>query len=143
MRIKKSLKYVLKENFFVAYGDDLSNINLKLVYKKFEKNKKKKAIVTMFKKNSQYGHIVTNNKGIIKRFLEKPPFQYPINIGNYILKKSFFKKYSTKNLELENNFLPNLAKKKLLIAYEHKGYFYSINDKKELIFAKKKLKTLK
>ena len=48
LRIKKSLKYILKENFFVAYGDDLSNINLRLVYKKFEKNKKNKAIVTMF-----------------------------------------------------------------------------------------------
>ncbi len=140
MRIKKSLRYVLKENFFVAYGDDLSNINLKLVYKKFEKNKKKKAIVTIFKKNSQYGHVVTNSKGIIKKFLEKPPFQYPINIGNYILKKSFFKKYSTNNMELENNFLPILAKKNFLLAYEHKGYFYSINDKKELLIAQKKFK---
>ena len=140
LRIKKSLKYILRENFFVAYGDDLSNINLGLVYKKFEQNKKKKAIVTMFKKNSQYGHIVTNKRGVIKKFLEKPPYQYPINIGNYILKKSFFSKYSTKNLELENNFLPILAKKKLLLGYEHKGYFYSINDKKELLIAQKKFK---
>ena len=43
-------------------------------------------------------------------------------------------------MELENNFLPILAKKNFLLAYEHKGYFYSINDKKELLIAQKKFK---
>ena len=47
-----------------------------------------------------------------------------------------------KTFELENNFLPILTKLKLLTSYEHKGYFYSINDKKELINAKKNLKNL-
>ena len=96
-------------------------------------------MVTIFKKNSQYGHLITNNKGDVIKFIEKPPHQYPVNIGNYILTKNLLKKYKRKNYELENNFLPLLAKKKLLVSNEHKGYFYSINDKKELIIAKRKL----
>ena len=51
-------------------------------------------------------------------------------------------KFYDKKFELETDFLPILAKKNLLISHEHKGYFYSINDKKELLTAKKNLKNL-
>ena len=50
--------------------------------------------------------------------------------------------YNKNNLELESHFLPKLTKLNLLKSYEHKGYFYSINDKKELMNAKIKLKNL-
>ena len=50
--------------------------------------------------------------------------------------------YNKNNLELESHFLPRLTKLNLLKSYEHKGYFYSINDKKELMSAKIKLKNL-
>ena len=79
-------------------------------------------------------------KKFVKQFIEKPLHQYPINIGNYFFSKNLVKKYRKTGHELENNFLPILAKKKLLLSYEHKGYFYSINDKKELIIAQTKLK---
>ncbi len=142
-RIYKCLKFVQNENFIVAYGDDLSNINFNKIILKFKKYKSKKAIVTMYKKNSQYGHIVSNKKGEVIKFEEKPLHQHPINIGNYILTKKLIKNFRGKNRELELDLLPILSKKKLLVSYEHKGYFYSINDKKELIFAKKKLKNIK
>ncbi len=139
-RIYKSLNYIINNDFLVAYGDDLSNINLNQTFKKFYKYKRKKAIVSIFRKKSQYGHVIVDRKGIVKKFLEKPPHQYPVNIGNYLLTSSLIRKYRKTKHELENNFLPILAKRKLLLSYEHKGYFYSINDKKELIIAKKKLK---
>ena len=139
-RIYKSLNYIINNDFLVAYGDDLSNINLNQTFKKFYKYKRKKAIVSIFRKKSQYGHVIVDRKGIVKKFLEKPPHQYPVNIGNYLLTSSLIRKYRQTRHELENNFLPILAKRKLLLSNEHKGYFYSINDKKELIIAKKKLK---
>ncbi len=139
-RIYKSLNYIINNDFLVAYGDDLSNINLNQTFKKFYKYKRKKAIVSIFRKKSQYGHVIVDGKGLVKKFLEKPPHQYPVNIGNYLLTSSLIRKYRQTGHELENNFLPILAKRKLLLSNEHKGYFYSINDKKELIIAKKKLK---
>ena len=74
--------------------------------------------------------------------MEKPLHDYPINIGNYLFTSSIIKKFKKSKYELETNFISLLAKKKLLHSYEHKGYFYSINDKKELIIAKKRLKKL-
>ena len=66
----------------------------------------------------------------------------PVNIGFYLIGSEILKKFYNKNFELETHFLPILAKKNLLISHEHKGYFYSINDKKELLTAKKNLKNL-
>ena len=139
-RIFKSFNYLINDDFLVAYGDDLTNINLNQIFKKYYKNNKKKALVTVYKKKSQYGHVVIDKKGVVKKFVEKPPYKHPINIGNYIFTKNLIKKFRKSHHELEHNFLPILTKRKLLVSYEHKGYFYSINDKKELIVAKKKLK---
>ncbi len=140
LRIYKSFNYLISDDFLVSYGDDLTNINLNQIIKKYYKSKKKKAIVTIYKKNSQYGHVITNKKGIIKKFLEKPPYENLINIGNYFFSKNLIKKFRKSNHELESNFLPILVKNKLLVSHEHKGYFYSINDRKELLIAQKKLK---
>ena len=52
------------------------------------------------------------------------------------------RQFYKESFELETDFLPQLAKKKMLVSNEHKGYFYSINDKKELLIAKKNLKNL-
>ena len=86
---------------------------------------------------------MVDKSGKVKKFEEKPAFQNPINIGHYLFSANFLKKFKNKKYELESNLIPLLVKKNLLYSYEHKGYFYSINDKKELIFAKKKLKKLK
>ena len=88
----------------------------------------------------QYGHVISNKKGVVQRFVEKPNYQYPINIGNYLFSKDLIKKYKKTGHELENDFLPIIVRKKHLISHEHKGYFYSINDKKELLIAQTKLK---
>tara|TARA_B100000073_G_C23679439_1_gene551924 strand:+ start:585 stop:1346 length:762 start_codon:yes stop_codon:yes gene_type:complete len=139
-RIYKSLKYIIDDNFIVAYGDDLADINFNKIIKKYNNLKKKKSIVTVFKKNSQYGHVLKNKNGKVLKFIEKPPLEHPINIGNYLFNKDILKKFKKKNHELENNFLPLLVKKNLLTSVEHRGYFYSINDKKELLIAQTKLK---
>ena len=138
-RISKSLNYVINNDFIVAYGDDLSNIKINQLVKKFYENKKK-AIITIYNKKSQYGHVISNKKRVVQRFVEKPNYQYPINIGNYLFSKDLIKKYKKTGHELENDFLPIIVRKKHLISHEHKGYFYSINDKKELLIAQTKLK---
>ena len=64
-RIFKSLHYVVNNDFIVAYGDDLSNIKLNQILKEYNKNKNKKAIVTIFNKKSQYGHVVVGTKNLL------------------------------------------------------------------------------
>jgi len=141
-RIIKSKNYTNLSNLLIVYGDDLANINFKKVKNLFFKFKKQKVIVSVFKKNSQYGHLEINKKKEVIKFIEKPPHPLPINIGFYMINYEIIEKYYKNNFELEIDFLPCLVKKKLLVAFEHKGYFYSINDKKELLTAKKYLKNL-
>ena len=140
-RVIKSLKYIIDDDLLIVYGDDLSNIKINEIFRKYIYFKKKKAIATTYKKRSQYGHVVLNKKGFVKKFVEKPVFSNPINIGNYLINSSLIKRFKS-NEEIESSFLPKLTKKGLLVSYEHKGYFYSINDKKELIAAKKKLRNM-
>ena len=142
VRIKKSFNYTDNSDMLVTYGDDLANVNLKNLVKKYNLTNKKKAIVTTYKKRSQYGHLIVNKSGDVKKFIEKPLHEHPINIGFYLFPKKILMSYNKKNLELESHFLPKLTKLNLLKSYEHKGYFYSINDKKELMNARIKLKNL-
>lgn len=141
-RIYKSTSYTNYKDLLIIYGDDLANVKLAKINDIYNKNKKNKVIVTVFKKKSQYGHLKVNANGRVTKFIEKPPYPYPINIGFYFINKDVLKKFYNKNQELETKFLPNLVKKNLLLSYEHTGYFYSINDKKELLTAKKNLKKL-
>ena len=140
-RVIKSLKYIIDDDLLIVYGDDLSNIKINEIFRKYIYFKKKKAIATTYKKRSQYGHVVLNKKCFVIKFVEKPVFSNPINIGNYLINSSLIKRFKS-NEEIESSFLPKLTKKGLLVSYEHKGYFYSINDKKELIAAKKKLRNM-
>jgi glucose-1-phosphate cytidylyltransferase len=105
-RIYKSLKYIISDDLLVAYGDDLSDIRIDQLFKKFMFFKKKKALITIFKKNSQYGHVVTDKKGNVKKFVEKPAFQNPINIGHYLFSANLLTKFKNKKYELESDLIP-------------------------------------
>ncbi len=141
-RVIKSINYTKNKDLLVIYGDDLANVKLHKINEMYNKNKRKKVIVTVYKKRSQYGHLKINSNGKVNEFIEKPPFPYPINIGFYLMSTAILKKFYSKNKELETKFLPDLVKRNLLLGFEHTGYFYSINDKKELLTAKKFLKNL-
>lgn len=139
IRIFKSIKYLENEDFLVTYGDGLADINILKLNQIYIKNNKQKALISTLKKRSQYGHIVIDKNKNVKKFVEKPLLFDPINIGYFIFNKKIFKYFFNKKYELEKEFLYNLIKKKLLKSFEHKGYFYSIDDKKDLLIAEKKL----
>ena len=96
-RVIKSLKYIIDDDLLIVYGDDLSNIK---IFLESIFILRKKAIATTYKKRSQYGHVVLNKKGFVKKFVEKPIFSNPINIGNYLINSSLIKKFKS-NEEIE------------------------------------------
>ena len=137
-RIYESLKYIKTNFFLVTYGDGLADINFNKQLNFFYKSKKN--ILTTFKIRSQYGHVRSTNNNIVLNFEEKPKLKLPINIGYYIFKKKDFIKIYKKNLELESHLLPILSKKRKLISYNHNGFFFNIDNKKDLIDVKIKYK---
>ncbi len=133
-RIKKSLKYINSDKFIATYGDGISNVNIKLLVKF---SKKSECTITAFKIKSQYGHLELNKNNILKKFVEKPFLDKPINIGFYVLSKKIIEKNFKKNLDLEDGLLPKLAKKIKIYCYFHKGFFYSVDNYKDLEKLKK------
>lgn len=139
LRIKKSIKFFNSENFIVTYGDGIADINLKPYLRIYRENNK--AIIASKYVNSQYGHLKINKNKILE-FNEKPIMKEPINIGYYFFSKNLFNKFYRSKYELENQFIKKLIKEKKILTYMHKGFFFNIDRKIDLISIKKKYKKI-
>ena len=133
-RIKKSLKFINNAKLIVTYGDGISNVNVNSLLN-FSKNSE--CTLTAYKIKSQYGHIELNKKNILKKFIEKPFMEKPINIGFYVFSKKLLENNYRKNIDLEDGLLPKLTKKIKILCYFHKGFFYSVDNPKDLEKLKK------
>ena len=133
-RIKKLSKFIKDENFFLTYGDGLSDINIKKLLLNHKKSKKI-ATMTIVHPPARFGE-VEFKKNLITNFEEKPQLQKGwINGGFFVFEPSFLKFLSYKNVMLEREPIQRLVKKKQLNAYIHKGFWFcmdSLRDKKVL-----------
>lgn len=128
-RIKRIQSSITDENFFVAYGDDLSNVNLhKLLTYHFQH----KRIVTLTAVNpySQFGILKLNKQGVITNFKEKPRLGHWINGGFFVFNQKIFHCLRP-NQELEKDVFRALARKEEIIAYRHQGFWECMNTYKD------------
>ena len=146
-RLKKIDKILKDQNFMVTYGDGLANINLKKLLN-FHLKHKKIASVTAVRPLSRYGILDIKGNSVLT-FKEKLKLNYGwINGGFFIFNSDIFKFIKSKTTVLEKFPLENLTKKKQLKAFKHKGFWYSIDTKRDkenlesLIKNKKSLKQL-
>ena len=138
-RINKSIKFFNSQNFLVSYGDGIADIKLKRYIKIYKQYKK--AIIAGKYINSQYGHLRIVNKKL-HEFKEKPIMKEPINIGYYFFSKKLFKKYYNNKYELEKKFIQKLIENNEIVTYIHKGFFFNIDSKIDLVRIKKKYKNI-
>lgn len=134
-RIKRIQKYINNdENFCLTYGDGVSDIDIKKLIK-FHKKHKKFATVTAVQPTGRYGALSVE-KSLVKSFVEKPRGDNNwINGGFFVLNKNIFKEIKNDHEIWERRPLQNLAKKKQLMAYKHKGFWKAmdtLNDKNYL-----------
>lgn len=139
-RIKKSLSYLKTDFFFVTYGDGLADIDIGKIYKLHKKTNK--SIISSTKINSQYGHLKIDKSNNVTKFIEKPTLDMPINIGYYLFKKDSFNENYSKKKELENHFLNDIVKKQKIATYIHKGFFFNIDKKIDLVKLKREKKQI-
>lgn len=116
------------EDFFVSYTDIISNIDL---YDMYLTHKKNNNLVTMATTNepSRYGEPIIRNNKVIS-FTEKPVTKM-INAGVYIVNKQAIKLIKNYKTSWEEEVLPLLAKNGHLGAYHHKGFWRSIDTRKD------------
>ena len=127
-RIKKLEKFFSNnENFFLTYGDGVSNVNLKKVY---DLHLRKKAILTLTAVHppARFGELeIENNK--IKSFEEKPQLVKGwINGGFFVINSSFFKILTNKNVMLEREPIKKIVKLKKAASYKHNGFWYCMDN---------------
>ena len=145
-RIKMVRHLIKDDDFFVTYGDDLSDVNINKL-QQFHKKNKKIVTLTAVNPESQYGILDLNNKDEVIGFKEKPKLDKFINGGFYIFNKKIFR-YMKKGYDLERDVLKDLAKSKQIAAFRHKGFWKCMNTLKDVIelnelYKKKQLKWLK
>lgn len=114
--------------FFLAYGDDLSDVDLDAVA---ARNEKSGAVVTLtaVRSTSPFGIVRIADSGAIKSFEEKIELDDWIN-GGYMRVQPRIFDFLARG-ELETHVLPALASEGLIDAHQHEGFWMSMNTLKE------------
>ncbi len=130
-RLKKIKKYLGEENFFLTYGDGVSNVNLKKLLN-FHK-RKKKALITMtaVRPPARFGAIKIIGQRV-KLFREKSKIDEGwINGGFFVINPKFINYIEKSSTFLEKYPLEKAAKNKQLFAYKHKGFWQCMDTKRD------------
>jgi len=118
------------ENFFLTYGDGLSNQNLKNLIK-FHIKHKKIATLTAVRPTARFGELkIQKNK--VKRFQEKPQLKDNwINGGFFIFNVKIFNYISGDKMMLEREPFLKLTKKNELMAFKHYGFWQCMDTMRD------------
>ena len=127
-RIKKIKKYIKNDNdFFMTYGDGLSNVDLKKLLK-FHKSHGEIATVTACRPVARFGNITLVGDKVSK-FIEKDHLSEGwVNGGFFVLNKKIFDYIDNNEQRIfEREPLENLAKEGQLMAYKHEGFWHPMD----------------
>lgn len=128
-RVKGIEHLVDGDEFFLTYGDGLSNVNIgKLL--DYHRSKKKVGTLTAINPTSPFGIIEVAN-GIAKSFKEKPRLEGLINGGFFVFNKKIFD-YLEENSILEEEPLKRLTAEKGLAVYEHNDFWQCMDTFKDV-----------
>jgi len=136
----KSAESLLKGRFICLYGDSIINFNLKDAIKFHEKKQSIATIVLMeYKTHLRYGFIDLNGEGRVKAWREKPEVKGMINVGCYIMEKSFLKYIPKEKMYgMDIAFRNAIDAGEKVYGFPTKGTFMDIGDKKSYASAYEK-----
>ena len=117
------------ERFFATYGDGLSDLDLHALLAN-HKRYGGLATLTTVPLRSQYGLVVFGADDKVQRFEEKPLVaDYWINAGFFVFEKAALEDWKGHNLE--QDVLPDFARRGKLFVNRHKGFFKSMDTSKD------------
>ena len=120
------------ENFFMTYGDGLSNVDLDEL-KRFHSNHNKLATVTAVRPPVRFGELEIKDKKVIK-FEEKSQAKAGwINGGFFVLNYRIFKYIEDDNTFFERGPLEKLTKEENLMAFKHEGFWKCMDNLRDKI----------
>ena len=135
-RLQRIHHYVKdEEDFFMTYGDGVSNVNISDLYK-FHSGHGKLASMTIVAPPGRFGSVELENNRV-KSFLEKPAGDNRfINGGFFVLKPKVLENYiDGPDTIWERDPLEKLTRDEELFAYKHKNFWQpmdTLRDKRLL-----------
>lgn len=131
-RIKKILKQTKSECILVIYGDTISDININKLFNYHIKINR--PIVAVKQLQLSFGIFDIDNSECIINYEEKPALDKWINIGYFLINKSFYNDiHSNDSWE---TFISNCILQKNMYSFIHDGEWITVNTKEELEKAK-------
>ena len=128
-RVRKLEPY-LKNDFFLTYGDGLSNVDLEKLTKHHFKYKKY-LTMTVVHPPARFGEVELE-KNLITKFEEKPQLQKGwINGGFFVASPKIFKYLKNDFEMLERQPIKRLLIKKQLSGFKHKKFWFCVDTKRE------------
>lgn len=125
-RLKKIKHLVGSDDFFMTYGDGVSNVNLHKLLE-FHKSHKKLSTITAVQPPGRFGALEIENNSV-KSFSEKPIGDGGwINGGYFVLSPNVLNYINNDFTIWEREPLQNLAKNNNLMAFHHKGFWHPMD----------------
>ena len=132
------LKHMFKENenFFMTYGDGLSDLDLDRL-KNFHFNHKKLATVTAVHPPIRFGELEFEDEKV-KKFEEKPQARFGwINGGFFMLNYKIFNYIENDNTLFEKQPMEKLVEEENLMAFKHEGFWKCMDNLRDKIILDK------
>jgi glucose-1-phosphate cytidylyltransferase len=130
-RIKRIQSYLKNESvFFLTYGDGLGNVNIKSL---LNLHNKKKSLLTIsaVKPPARFGKLIIKNKKVKSFYEKKNKHENWISGGFFVCNSKIFNFFKKKNAIFEKDIIPVLARKGLVTAYAHKGFWHPMDTIQE------------
>ena len=139
-RIKKKLGN--SENFFLTYGDGISNVNLNKLLN-FHLKHKKIATISAVRPPARFGFIKLNENKV-NYFKEKSNLDEGwINGGFMVLNKRIFKLLKGDHTYLERDPMEKLSNRGQLYAFKHEGFWKCMDTLRDKEILEKNIKQKK
>tara|TARA_X000000950_G_scaffold281902_1_gene379592 strand:- start:5923 stop:6720 length:798 start_codon:yes stop_codon:yes gene_type:complete len=131
-RIKKVEQYINGDDFYLTYGDAVSDLRIDKLLK-FHKSHNSLGTVTSVKPPSRFGELNIDEDCNVLELEEKPQMgKGLINGGFFVFNRSIFS-YLTDEIDCDFEFGPlqRIAHERQLKAFEHKGFWQCMDNIRE------------
>lgn len=122
-----------EEMFLVLNGDVITNLDIGRLVSEFRSDERAVAGISVVPLKSPYGIIEVDERGLVKRFIEKPVLkEFNINAGVYVMRREVFS-YLPEKGDIEKTTFPRLAEEGRLRAVVFNDvYWRSIDTYKDI-----------
>lgn len=135
-RVKRIRHLLDNQNFFLTYGDGLSNVNLDELVK-FHNTSSSCLTLTAVRPPARFGDLILDGS-YVKSFREKSQIHEGwINGGFFVVDPSFIDLIEDDTVMLERQPIELACSRNSVTAYKHEGFWQCMDSKRDLDFLQK------